>query len=44
MMLAILILVAFYGEVESGELPKVVVKTNSEMLKDVAATSLNDGK
>ena len=44
MMLAILILVAFYGEVESGELPKVVAQTDSEMLKDVADTSFNDGK
>ena len=44
MMLAILILVAFYGEVESVELHKVAVKTNSEVLKDVAANSSNDGK
>ena len=44
MMLAILLLVAVYGEVESGEIPKVVVETNSEILKDVAATSFNDGK
>ena len=44
MMLAVLILVAFYGEVESAEHRKVVIKTNSEMLKDVAGTSLNDGK
>ena len=44
MMLAIWILIAFYGEVESGELPKEVVKRNNEMSKDVAANSFNDGK